>query len=70
MPWSDLLNIDGLVNSIFYVGTTNKNEYLPHQTLLFTIKQHLRIGNITYLINGTSMYHVIFEHVKVKAYIW
>ncbi len=57
ITWPDLSNIDGYVNSvvmnIFFlqitVGTTIKNKYLLHQTLFFTIKQHLRNGRFTSL---------------------
>ncbi len=53
--WCILSNIDGLVNNvaiyIFYKLLLEQQikTYFSHQTLLFTIKQHLRIGKITSL---------------------
>ncbi len=64
--WFHLSNIDGLVNSVyiylFYKLLLEKQikTYLSHQTLLFTIKQHLSICKITGILylpigcNGTK----------------
>ncbi len=58
-------------------GTTNKNNYLSHQTLFFTIKQHLRNGRFTSLIYGknqsihtVTMYCICKDVYPTSFIVW